>query len=154
MAMLAALPTLYGIYGVFYPSVAVRLMAAQETDAAASITLNSDGTITYFGAATPNYQRWGRGISGANYECRMATISGVVDSGVVDSWVPLSSPVTWRLTAASNAGVSSGGIGSGALSGASQRIVNFSGVLSVRRASDQVVVQSREVTLEAEASYS
>lgn len=73
-------------------------------------------------------------VNMANYECRMTTVSGTVDSGTVGSWVSLASTQTWVKSRSSG-----GGAGTS----------SYTGTLEIRLASTGVVQDTATITISA-----
>lgn len=106
------------------------------TTATAQYRLSNDGSIdaTQGTNTIQNVGFWFEDVdSPSDYECRATADPGEVSSGTLNTWLSLGTSRTWTLSSPTVSGVLEGEI-----------------FVEIRRASDQVVLDSATITLQAE----
>lgn len=134
-----------GTWKQFYQSILVNVIGGSAVAAAlapnaatASWRLNSSGIeergVANSGTTTfTNMNTWLIAGAAGDYECMMSMVSGDPFAGtLLDTWLPCSTSRLWSLSETSSSGFKSG-----------------LGTLSIRRASDSLLLDSAVVSLSA-----
>ena len=129
-ALVAAVGASGDIHSITISNRSVEHTVFDPSDATASYSLENDGDIVV--TTDGDIGDWiGPKDSFSDYECQMATVSGTVTTGTVDSYLGLGTTRTWT-KARTTIGIS-----------------EFVGTLTIRRVVDSVVLGTATITLTA-----